>query len=399
MELIHRPAVELAALIASRAVSAGEVFAACAAQIAERSDLNALVAVADFVDPLDGPLCGVPFTVKDTLGVAGLPLVAGVPERVGVIASSDAVVVARLRVAGAVVVGKTNCPPWGGGDETVNEVFGRTSNPYDVARTPGGSSGGEAAAVAAGCSGFGIGTDSGGSIRVPAHFCGLASLKPTAGRVPVRGLIDDLGPVGELRDPRTQVGPLVRSVADLALILSVIQDRGEFAAVEFSELRIAMLPDDGVTTPDAATARVVAAAGDALRDVGAHVEEAAPPASGHAITTEIWASYGSGAISYDLLGRWDAYREAMLRFGERFDVLLSPVFATAAPRHGEMSAAMSYTTPHSLSGWPAATVRCGASPDGLPIGVQVAAHPWRDDVALAVAGALEDALGGYLVPS
>jgi amidase len=194
------------------------------------------------------------------------------------------------------------------------------------------------------------------------------------------------------------VGPLARAVADLALILSVIQDRGEFAAVDFSELRVAVLTDDGVTTPDAATAAIVAAAGDALRGSGAHVEAAAPPGSGHAITTEIWASYGDGAISYDLLGRWDAYREAMLRFGERFDVLLSPVYASAAPRHGEVVDAMSYTTPHSLSGWPAATVRCGASPDGLPIGVQVVAHPWRDDVALAVAGALEGALGGYAVP-
>jgi amidase len=331
--------------------------------------------------------------------VAGLPLVCGVPERVGVMADGDAVVVARLRAAGAVVVGKTNCPPWGGGDETVNEVFGRTSNPYDVARTPGGSSGGEAAAVAAGCSGFGIGTDSGGSIRVPAHFCGVASLKPTAGRVPVRGLIDDLGPVGELRDPRTQVGPLARSVADLSVILSVIQDRGELGAVDFGELRIAVLADDGVTTPDATCAQVLSAAADALRDAGAYVEETAPPGSGHAITTEIWASYGDGAISYDLLGRWDAYREAMLRFGERFDVLLSPVYATAAPRHGEVVDAMSYTTPHSLSGWPAATVRCGTSVDGLPIGVQVAAHPWRDDLALAVAAALEAALGGYAVPT
>ena len=146
---------------------------------------------------------------------------AGVPERVGIVAGEDALAVARLRAAGAVVLGKTNCPPWGGGDETVNEVFGRTSNPYDAGRTPGGSSGGEAAAVASGASAFGIGTDSGGSVRVPAHFCGLASLKPTAERVPVRGVIDDLGPVGALRDPRTQVGPLARSVADLALILSV----------------------------------------------------------------------------------------------------------------------------------------------------------------------------------
>ena len=148
----------------------------------------------------------------------------------------------------------------------------------------------------------------------------------------------------------------------------------------------------------APTAAVVAAAADALRAAGARVVAARRRTAGTRSPTEIWASYGDGAISYALLGRWDAYRERMLRFGERFDVLLSPVYATAAPRHGEVTAAMSYTTPHSLSGWPAATVRCGTSADGLPIGVQVAAHPWCDDVALAVAAALEAALGGYAVP-
>ena len=163
-------------------------------------------------------------------------------------------------------------------------------------------------------------------------------------------------------------------------------------------LRVAVLVDDGLAPPDEDTRRVVALAAEALRDAEAIVEEAAPPGGGHALTIEVWASYGVEAISYDLLRRWDAYREAMLGFGEGFDLLLSPVFPSAAPRHGEIENLTSYTTSHSLTGWPAATVRCGTSADGLPIGVQVAAHPWRDDIALAAALALETALGGYSEP-
>ena len=163
-------------------------------------------------------------------------------------------------------------------------------------------------------------------------------------------------------------------------------------------LRVAVLADDGLAPPDADTRRVVALAAEALAEAEAIVEEAAPPGGGHALTIEVWASYGVGAISYDLLRRWDAYREAKLGFGDGFDLLLSPVFPTPAPLHGEIENRTSYTTSHSLTGWPAATVRCGTSAEGLPIGVQIAAHPWRDDMALAAALALETALGGYSEP-
>jgi amidase len=370
--------------------------------------LNAIVAVADFVEPVPGPLCGVPFTVKDNLSVAGLPMIIGVPSRRDVVGATDATVVTRLRAAGAVLLGKTNCPPWAGGIETSNEVFGRTENPYDRARSVGGSSGGEAAAIASGCSGFGLGTDSGASVRLPAHFCGLAALKPTAGLVPVTGVIDDLGQLGALSDPRTQVGPLARSVTDLALVLSIIAGPdsadGGVAPVPLEPpgdvrgLRVAVLVDDGHVAPDADTLRVLSSAAAALVEAGARVEHAVPPAGGHELTVQVWNSYGDEAIGYDLLRRWDAFRSAMLAFGEAFDVILSPVFGTPAPPHGEVPNDTSYTTPHNLSGWPAATVRCGTSWDGLPIGVQVIAHPWRDAVALAVAAALEGALGGYVIP-
>ena len=183
----------------------------------------------------------------------------GDAERAGAIPDDDATVVARLRAAGAILLGKTNCPPYGGGIETDNPVYGRTNNPYDLERTPGGSSGGEAAAIAAGCSPCGLGTDSGASVRLPAHFCGLAALKPTSGRVPVTGVIDDLGQIGALGDPRTQVGILARSVADVALILELVSGPdgrdGGVPPVPLCAPDAADLPGLRVAVPDRQRAR------------------------------------------------------------------------------------------------------------------------------------------------
>ena len=356
-----------------------------------------------------GPLGGVPVTCKDNFEAAGLEMAIGAADRAGVVPPRDATAVARLRGAGAVLLGKTNCPEYGGGIETDNAVYGRTSNPHDVSRTCGGSSGGEAAAVAAGMSACGIGTDSGASVRLPAHFCGVAALKPTAGRVPVTGVIDDEGQIGALGDPRTQVGPLARSVADVALLLGVLSGPdGVDAGVppvglgspgDVRRLRVAVFSSYDHASADAGTAAVLEDAAGALRDAGAVVSEAVPPAGGHDLTIEVWRSYGDQTGLYRLLRRWDAFRSAMLAWGARFDLLLSPVFAGPAPPHGTLSGwsgvdPTSFTTPHSLTGWPAASVPCGASPEGLPIGIQVIAHPWRDDVALAGAMALEAALGG-----
>lgn len=337
-----------------------------------------------------GPLSGIPFSVKDNLEVAGWPLSLGVRQDAPV-SMRTAVAVQRLLDAGAELIGKTNLPPYGGGIETVNDVFGRTCNPYDVSRTVGGSSGGEAAAVASGVSRFGLGTDSGASVRLPAHFCGLAALKPTAGRVPVDGVVDDLGPIGAMSDPRTQIGVLARTVADVALVLPVIEDRPGVAVP--SSPRVGVWLDDDVSDE---TASVVGAAADVL---GA--QRASVPEGGHAITLAIWQSYGDGAIGYDVLRRWDAYRADWHRFGAAWDLILSPVFGVPAPRHGELAGApdrTGYTNVHNLTGWPAATVRGGVSADGLPIGVQVAARPWEDELALVAAGELERALGGFVAP-
>ena len=193
-----------------------------------------------------------------------------------------------MREAGAILIGKTNCPTYGGGIETDNPVSGRTNNPYDLDRTPGGSSGGEAAAIAAGCSPCGLGTDSGASVRLPAHFCGLAALKPTSGRVPVTGVIDDLGQIGALGDPRTQVGILARSAADVALLrpsskAPTARDGGvapvpSHPPGDVRGLRVAMHTHNGLDTPDRATIAAVHDAAPPSATAGADRDETEPPA-------------------------------------------------------------------------------------------------------------------------
>jgi len=299
-----------------------------------------------------GPLHVVPFTAKDNFEAAGLPMAIGLPERAEVVPVGDATAVARMRVAGAILLGKTNCPPGGAGIETVNEVYGRTNNPYDLTRTPGGSSGGEAAIVAAGGSPCGLGTDSGGSIRLPAHFCGLATIKPTAGLVPLTGVLDEEGPIGTMADPRTQVGPLARFVEDVALALRVIAGPdgsdggvapvplGDPGAVEVRVLRVAVYFANKVTEPTPETRAVVESAATELRAAGATVEEALHPAGGHELTREVWRSYDGKMRTdelYRLLRRWDAYRSEMLAFARRYDVVLCPVFACPAVPHGGTS--------------------------------------------------------------
>jgi len=409
--------------VAERRVSAAEVVEAHVRRIeAVNPAINAVVqldaerALERAAHPLDGPLCGVPFTVKDNIEAEGIEMAIGAAERAGVVPTGDATVVARMKAAGAILLGKTNCPAYGGGIETDNEVYGLTRNPYDLERTVGGSSGGEAAIVAAGGSPCGFGTDSGASVRLPAHFCGVAALKPTSGRVPVTGVIDDEGQIGALGDARTQVGPIARSVADLALLLRTVAGPdgrdGGIAPVPLREpgtvtgLRVATFTEDDFFAADADTASAVADAAAALADAGARVERTGHPSGGHELTIEVWRSYGGDLRSdelYRLLRRWDAFRAEMLQFAERYDLVLCPVFAEPARRHGDVKREgepdpTSFTTPFSLTGWPVATVRAGTSAGGLPIGVQLAAAPWRDDVALAAALELERALGGSRPP-
>lgn len=426
-ELTYASATTLAEGIRGRQLSSEEVVDAHLRRIAAANPrLNAFVQVAADAarararsadealgrGEVWGPLHGVPFSAKDVFDTAGVVTAVGLPERAGFVPQQDAVAVARLKAAGAILLGKTNCPRGGGGGESTNPVYGRTNNPHDLERTSGGSSGGEAAAIAAGLSPLGVGSDSGGSIRVPSHFCGIAGLKPTSGRVPNTGAYDH---PGGLSDPRTQVGPLARFVRDLALALPLLagpdwrdsgvipMPLGEMAAVQVGRLRVAFYANDGITTPTPETMATVRAAAQALAAVGAKVEEDRPPCLEKVrdITERYWRLERlDGGESVRLFADWDAFRTAALTFMERFDLVVCPADYRPAFPHGQDSPQhFNYTLPHSLGGYPCVVVRAGTSPEGLPIGVQVVARPWREDVALAAAEQVERALGGWQAPA
>ena len=235
---------------------------------------------------IKGPLHGIPITIKDSLDTAGVITTGGTKGRSSYVPKQDATVVARLRSAGAILLGKTNIPEICLAPETDNLVYGRTNNPYDLSRTPGGSSGGEAAIIAAGGSPLGIGTDIFGSIRLPCHWCGIAGIKPTSGRVPRTGDILAFS-VGAL-DSWAQIGPLARYVEDLALTLPIIagvdwrdpaivpMPLGDPQMVELKSLRCAFYTDNGLVPASSEVADAVVAAAGALADVGASVQEACP---------------------------------------------------------------------------------------------------------------------------
>ena len=392
-----------------------------------------------------GPLHGVPVTIKDCFATDGIVTTVGTAGLRAFVPDTDDVTVGRLRAAGAIVVGKTNCPEFLLGFESDNLVYGRTANPYDVGHTCGGSSGGEAAIVGAGASPLGLGSDSGGSLRVPAHFCGVPTLKPTHGRVPITSAVfPSAGPFSRLR----AVGTLAPTVDDLALALTVLAGPDgrdpwaapvpvpDPAAVDVASLRGAIYTDDGVGSPTPETVAAVEGAAAALEKAGAEVEAVRLPVAEQAVelyTGILGGDGGAGlrrlldmvgttepsplianmlafmsanvqpASEYaDRLARWDRFRLDAMTFLDRVDVVLSPVAAVPALPHGttfENINAFGYVFTHNLTGWPAAVVRAGTSPEGLPIGVQIACAPWRDDRALAVARLLEAELGPFPPPT
>ncbi|MEW6107097.1 MAG: amidase [Bacillota bacterium] len=458
-ELIYAPATALAKAIRTKAVSSTEVIDAYLRRIeAVNPRLNAIVqltadtarAEARAADAAlargesTGPLHGVPLTIKDNIETAGVTCTAGTKGRATLVPTQDAPVVARLRAAGAIVLGKTNMPELGLAWETDNLLYGRTNNPYDVRYSPGGSSGGEAAIIAAGGSPLGLGTDLAGSIRHPAHCCGVAGIKPTSGRVPRTGHFP--GP-GGVTQPLVQTGPLARFVEDLTLTLPLIvgvdwrdpsvvpMPLGNPKTVELTQLRAAFYTDNGIAPPTPEIAAVVRAAAQVLADAGVSVEEARPP--GIEQTYELYlgllgADGGAGLHkrlqligtteihpliqqAVELLGPYarstteflelmmtvDLVRSSLLAFMETHEILLCPVNAYPALPHGrawEHLPAFSYTVTYNFTGWPAAVVRAGTSREGLPIGVQIVAQPWREEVALAVAQHLEAAMGGWQRP-
>lgn len=446
----------IAAAIRQKKLSSLEATSACLARIeAVNPALNAVVQLAadqaraaarqadeDLARGKSrGPLHGVPMTIKDSLDTAGIITAAGTKGWVGRVPKQDATAVARLRAAGAIVMGKTNTPEITMAYVTDNLVYGRTNNPYDTSRTPGGSSGGAATIIAAGGSPLDIGSDSGGSIRLPSHFCGIAGLKPTSGRVPLTGhVINWEGPWGSW----THLGPMSRSVGDLILVLPIIagpdwhdphvvpMPLGDHRQVSLRALRVAMFTDNGAGKVTPETANTVHQAGRALRDMGIKVSEQALP-DGELTSRLYSAAYtsdagdtlrrvltrvgttvpgpylewintvkpGTAAQVTDIIDQIDRLRSRSLEFLSNWDVLLCPAHTHPALPHGVdpmANGGTSYLVPINMMGWPAAVVRCGTSPEGLPIGIQIVGRPWREDIVLAVAKELESQFGGWKPP-
>lgn len=394
-----------------------------------------------------GLLHGVPLSIKSSIDVAGHRCEAGTRLRAGYIAAQDAPLVARLRAAGAVILGVTNTPELLMAWETDNRLYGRTNNPWDLSRAAGGSSGGEAAAIAAGLSAGGVGSDGGGSIREPAHFCGICGLKPTPGRIPSTGHFPKSGGPFALLGV---VGPMARTVGDLQVLFKVMAgaDDGDPSAApvpireiheqELKGMRIGFFEDDGRTPVTAETRSAVRRSAGVLEDAGFRVEcfrpdgleEArelwwklfgtaggmilGPMLRGHEsdlspIMREFssWTSAEPAHSGDSLLATWlgrDDVRERILRQMKKYCVLICPTAAIPAFRHGEREwhvegktvkylDAWSYCEWFNLLGFPAAVVPMSVSQEGLPIGVQIVGRPWEEELVLTIAAALEEARG------
>ena len=458
-EILRYSATRQASLVRQRQVSSRELVAAHLERIsnvdpklhatvevlAERALAEANSAdVALTRGEAVGALHGVPFSIKDSIELAGTVCTAGTLGRSGAAASTeDAALVARLRRAGGIPIAKTNLPDLLFAFESDNLLFGRTNNPYDLSRTSGGSSGGEAALIAACGSPLGLGSDAAGSVRLPAAFCGIAGIKPTSGRLPRTG---HFPPAGGWIESLWQIGPMARRVEDLVTAMPLLAGPDEYdptaigmpvrdpAAVRLRDLRAAFYMDNGFAAAQPEVAEVVRAAAQSLAAETACMDEARPACLAAAYDLEMkligpdggdslrryLADLGSTRLHplltgwldklepyrTDLAGlqgywaEWDGYRAEMFAFLRRYDVILAPAYTQPALPHGasildENFRGFSHTMAYNVAGWPAAVVRCGESAEGLPIAVQVVAAPWREDIVLAVAAALERGFGGW----
>jgi amidase len=397
-------------------------------------------------------LHGLPVTVKSSISTAGYRCEIGSLLRKGETPAEDAVVVARLRSAGALILGTTNCPEFLMAYETANLLHGSTCNPWDLDYSPGGSSGGESAAIAACMSAAGLGSDSGGSVRVPAHFTGICSFKPTPGRIPGRGHLPPcVGPFSVLG----AIGPMARTIKDVDLLFRALSGPDlldpasspiayrERRAEELRTRTIGYFEDDGLVPVTPETRAAVNAAAQVLREAGFRVEPFRPRSLEP--LRRLWSTFfvQCGAMFYEpeirgkrellspifkeflsiaeasgpltaneLLNAWaemDLIRSRMLEEMQQYPVLLCPVAAIPAFRHRERTwqvedtnvqylDAVRYTQWFNTLGAPAAVIPVGQSPEGLPIGVQIAARPFQDELALGVAAIVDEAFGYHPPP-
>jgi Asp-tRNA(Asn)/Glu-tRNA(Gln) amidotransferase A subunit family amidase len=459
-ELLKVSAVKLAAMIRGREVSPVEVVGAYLRRIEEiNSRLNAIVTLAtDAVDRAReaegaimrggevGMLHGVPITIKDTIETEGLKTTSGSLLRAEHVPHEDALAVARLRAAGAVILGKTNVPEMAIPYECDNPVFGRTNNPHDEKRTSGGSSGGEAAAISACLSPAGLGSDLSGSIRVPAHFCGIVGLKPSYGRTPSFGHFPNADwPFSH----GAAVGPMARHVEDITLLLKVLTV-GSFPAsgkmpqrASLRGVRVAkcVFGNDDVLTDE--TLRAIQAVMRAFEEAGLDIIEEKPPgleraaalwpalfsqasmiqlrnsyakheAEAGAVVQAILASAGKSAQSSwdEFANAWDvrdALRAELIEWMNATPLIIAPVGATHAFEHGarrvkvgghELSIfqAFKHSRAFNVLGLPSVSVPAGRSLEGLPIGVQIIGQPFAEEIVLNAASIIEEALGGWVQP-
>lgn len=451
-DLVFDSTTELAAALRSRHVSAVEVLQAYLARIDQYNPtLNAIVTLdadrayarakeADAAlarGEVWGPLHGVPYTLKDALATAGMRTTTGFAP-LDHVPQHDSTVASRIKAAGGILIGKTNVPVMLADFQTSNPIFGRTHNPWNIERTAGGSSGGAAAAIAAGLTAFDIGTDMSGSIRIPAAYCGISGLKPTEHRVSLGGIIPGLPPTRSVR-LMSCPGPMARTIEDLALVLSLIAGPdGEdtdvppvrldgLRATGLAGLNLAYAP----TFPGFAVAedvqRAIEALADDLRRSGARVEAAPLPPidfledlqrAGTLIGMMVGAfqpdentSPTTLAEYLEALHRRDQSMLAWEQFFDTWDALLCPASMVTAFPHCEPGSPLrvngaeepywmvsAHTTLFNYTGHPAVVLPWTRDREDLPIGVQLVGKRWDESRLLGIAAAVEGVTGGFRRP-
>jgi amidase len=473
-DLVFASIQELTVAIRQRQVSAVEVVEAHLAQIDKHNPRLNVIVLLDREAALNrareadaalahgelwGPLHGAPITIKDAFATAGLRTTSGFPPWADFVPETDAPAVARLRAAGAIILGKTNLPTLSMDAQANNPIFGQTNNPWDLTRTSGGSTAG-AAAVAAGLSSLELGSDLAGSVRIPAHCCGIYSLKPSAHRIPGGGYHPSPAPAPPVTaGPGLAVfGPLARSVDDLALAFRVLAGPdphswtvppvpvGPMPELKLSQLRLAWTDDFGDVPVDSETRRTLARFVSDLAQQGAHVERCLPEPFDFATAWETYgalavaqfggnpnvaAGFGADPHSDNPIGRGAArglqltlneYMTSLSNQGqlitalevffERWDAFICPVIPTPAFPHcasgasilvdglplDYLLATIAYTSLFNLTGHPVVVLPIAHSPDHLPIGVQVVGRRWGEMSLLAVAKCMSEVVGPFQRP-